>query len=474
LICRFPHVEEVALPADADLILLSRDLSPPREDVWRSALAQQGVRLKVHRLAGTRRPEDSNRWATIARARNKGKRLGTAPWAMFLDDDVVLGPTCVARLLEGLKGRPGFAALAADYAGDMSQGWGHWDYPRHVGMGATLFRRERLEEVTFRWEPERCECQCCCDDLRRRGFGIGYLMGADAWHKPSAEQRAACLTDVHPGPSEAPGLDGGPNLPGRILAAFDRRHVRLFRRRFLASLRGSGNAEQVTAVGYGLFRSERSVLARSTTGVEVVSAPNDGHPAVRKLRDFQGVVARWPKETPVAYWDAGDVVFQGRLGPLWDLVRTYPDQLLATREQVPFLPNPGVRRWVESIWDPDARKRAMDLFTDRPVLNGGFAAGTARVMLRYLREAERLRDSTALRGSSDWGDQTVLNLYCRSNPQAWREIATGWNFCLVGLGPKDYRVHPNGRTERLDGEPLHVVHGNNGTLKAWNLVHLTA
>jgi hypothetical protein len=67
-----------------------------------------------------------------------------------------------------------------------------------------------------------------------------------------------------------------------------------------------------------------------------------------------------------------------------------------------------------------------------------------------------------------------LNLYCRSNPSAWREVASGWNYCLVGLGPSDYRVHPDGRTERLDGEPLHVVHGNAGTLKAWDLAHLTA
>jgi hypothetical protein len=43
----------------------------------------------------------------------------------------------------------------------------------------------------------------------------------------------------------------------------------------------------------------------------------------------------------------------------------------------------------------------MDLFSGRPVLNSGFAAGTARVMARYLREAERLRDSSALRVSSD-------------------------------------------------------------------------
>ena len=226
----------------------------------------------------------------------------------------------------------------------------------------------------------------------------------------------------------------GQNLAGRILAAFDRRHFRLFRGRFLGSLRASGNTEHVTAVGYGLFPGEQSLLAQSPE-VEVVAARNDGHPAVRRLRDFHSVVSRWPEDTPVAYWDAGDVVFQGRLDLLWNLVRTYPDRLLTTREQVPFLPNLVVRSWVDSIRDPQARARAMELFAPCPVQNSGFAAGTARVMARYLREAERLRNSPALLGSTDWGDQTVLNLYCRSNPEHWREIPTGWNFCLVGLGP---------------------------------------
>ena len=127
---------------------------------------------------------------------------------------------------------------------------------------------------------------------------------------------------------------------------------------------------------------------------------------------------------------------------------------------------------MDSIRDADASQRAMELFAPCPVQNSGFAAGTARVMARYLREAERLRNSPALLGSTDWGDQTVLNLYCRSNPEHWREIATGWNFCLVGLGRADYRIHSNGWIERLDGAPLHVVHGNDGILKAWDLVHL--
>ena len=67
-----------------------------------------------------------------------------------------------------------------------------------------------------------------------------------------------------------------------------------------------------------------------------------------------------------------------------------------------------------------------------------------------------------------------MNLYCRSNPDAWLEIPRGWNYSLSGLGRKDYRVSPDGRTDRLDGEPLHVVHGAAGKLRHWDLVHLRA
>ena len=163
---------------DVDLLFLSRDLSPPREDVRRGIEAQDGVRLRVHRVVGTPRADDPNRWATIVRARNQGKAMGTAPWVMCLDDDVVLGPGCIARLVDALRNRPGFAAMGADSAGEMAGGWQNWDYPRHVGMAATLFRRDRLAALTFRWEPGRCECLCCCHDLRRGGLGIGYLAGA--------------------------------------------------------------------------------------------------------------------------------------------------------------------------------------------------------------------------------------------------------------------------------------------------------
>jgi Glycosyl transferase family 2 len=448
---------------DVDLLLLSRDLSTPRPDVWTGIMAQRGVRIQVHRVVGAPRADDVNRYQTIARARNEGKRLGKAPWVMLLDDDVVLGPDCVARLVEGLQARPVFAVLAADSDGNMTRSPGHWDYPRHVGMAAVLFRREQLEEVEFRWETGKCECLCCCEDLRRDGHAIGYLRGAEAWHRP------------RPGPAPStrlPQLCPSASKPGRILAAFDRKHYRLFIKRFLATLRRAGNRETVTAVVSNLYPRERQTLS-AIPGVEVVVAPGDAHPSKQRLRDFHRVIADWPDDVPVAYWDAGDVVFQGGLEPLWELARKHPDRLLAASEWSHPSDNVAAKEWVVTIRDFEARRRAMELFMTHSILNAGFAAGTAIAMRRYLKGADELLRSDATRGSTDWGDQTTMNLFCHSNPDAWLEVSPTWNYCLVHRPWSEYRVTPEGYVERRDGEPVHVAHGAGGSLRRWDLVHLT-
>ncbi len=465
-----------------DLLFLSRDLSPPRRDVWEAIQRQEGVSIRVIRITGPVRPGDRDVCATIARARNEGKGQGSTDFVMLLDDDVVLGRHCVARLAEGLSRRPAFAALGADSTAAMEAGWDHWDYPRHVGMAAVLFRRERLEALTFRWEPSQCECQCCCDDLRRAGYAIGYMPGAQAWHRPEPRLAAPTCRERSlsgdsaghdPAPPEPDRPLMIPALPGRVLAAFDRNHRHLFARRFIRSLRREGNLETVTAVTYGLRPSERRSLAL-LPGVEVVAALSDGHPARRRLRDFQQVMATWPADTPVAYWDAGDVVFQDRIAPLWNLVRANPDRLLVAAESIVFQEGNVNWWWVETIHDADARARSLALLKGCQVFNAGFAAGTARAMLRYLKEAQRIVNSPANHGSTDYGDQTTMNIFCRSNPDVWMEIPSGWNYTLCGRGPRDYRVSLDGQTERLDGEPLHVVHGAGGTLKRWDLIHLTA
>ena len=97
---------------------------------------------------------------------------------MFLDDDVVMSPGCVAALLNELAKRPSYAALGADYLGEHRLG----RMAPHVALGATLFRREALEQITFVWCGRSCECQCCCDALRRLRWAIDYSVAARARH----------------------------------------------------------------------------------------------------------------------------------------------------------------------------------------------------------------------------------------------------------------------------------------------------
>jgi hypothetical protein len=143
------------------------------------ALSCQGhVRLSHHRVPGPRLSGES-RVAAIARARNRARRYGTAPLAFFLDRDVVLPPRGIERLAFALHLNPGYAALGINYQGPA---------PRpapHVAMGAVLFFRTVLVGIEFRSEPGRCECSCCCADLRRAGYAIDYLPGVEAAHLKS-------------------------------------------------------------------------------------------------------------------------------------------------------------------------------------------------------------------------------------------------------------------------------------------------
>ena len=290
-----------------------------------------------------------------------------------------------------------------------------------------------------------------------------------AWHRPgpavkSDSQAPDPARQNDRSPQSPPAVRRRPR-PGRIFAAFDRRDQHRFRTQFLPTLRDSGNHEPVWAFAYGLFPSELARL-EAQPGVTVVAVPHNGVcPALRRLRDFQRVVADWPEDTPVAYWDAGDILFQGQLGPLWDMVDAHPDILLITAEPKSYPENPVIRVWSDWILDPSARARAFEIMSTHVFLNSGFAAATASALLSYLREGDRLLNSHALLGVDDWGDQVALNVHCHSNPGCWKTIEPGWNYTLAGRETDEYRITLDGRAKRLAGGPVHVLHGNDRSLR---------
>jgi glycosyltransferase involved in cell wall biosynthesis len=435
---------------EIDLIVLSRDDAPLDPDVERGIAAQAGVRVTLHRVFGRPRAEDVNRWETIARARNEGKQRGTSSWVFFLDDDVALPPGCIEKLLRALQNRSWLGAVAADYRDERRP----HESALHVAMGATLFRREALRHVTFRWKRGRCECLCCCDDLRRNGYGIDY--------EPSCR---ACHLKIEQAPASPP--SAAPATPeGFVLAAFDRFHLDKFRQQFLPSLRASGNAETVFVVGYGLSPSDQRRLAR-LLGVHCVlhSRSKVGVP-IRRLHDFQSILDELPQHAVAAYWDAGDVVFQGRLEPLWQEAAAHPAKVLVAKEPISFLDNTAMRNWTLSIKSPEHRHRAWQLMSNAPVLNGGFAAGSIAALKHYFAEAHRLRHSAEMHGSSDWGDQVAMNLYCLNEPERARITSEGWNYCLAARAPGEVYVTRDGRIASTHGVPIQAVHGNGGSLTA--------
>ena len=446
-------------PPEIDVVVLSRAAAALHPSVSRSISRQRGVRIHLHHIVGEPSPSDRHRWETIARARNLGKGLGRQPWLMFVDDDVELAPSAIRDLFDGLVRRPDYAALAADYLGQCSTA----DFRRHVSMGATLFRRAALERIRFRWEADRCECQCCCDDLRRMVLGIGYLPGVKARHL-SRVQVARSATGHVTEMVETP--------TGHVLAAFDRSHLYPFVSRFLKSLRRSGNAEPVTAVTYGLLPHDCQLLERSW-GARVINRPLNGvNPAIRRLRDFQDVLLELPPNACVAYWDAPDVLFQSTLRPLWRLVQRYPDRLLVVQEAGKYSENGTITDWIRSIRDPISRRWADELTAGKRPLNSGFAAGCAATLMQYFREADSLRHSTAMAGTTDWGDQTAMNLHCYSHPEQFVLVEDDWNYCLCGRKCGEVLLHLDGRiARRSNGELIPVVHGNAKTLEPYWAFH---
>jgi GT2 family glycosyltransferase/tetratricopeptide (TPR) repeat protein/2-polyprenyl-3-methyl-5-hydroxy-6-metoxy-1,4-benzoquinol methylase len=247
-----------------------------------------------------------------------------------------------------------------------------------------------------------------------------------------------------------------------VLTAFDRRHLTLFLDRFLATLRATGNNEVVMPVAIGLHPSEREQLSQVPDLRPLFYNESDEHVARLRLRLFAEVTRALPAVTPVAYWDAGDVIFQSRLQPLWKLVGSHPNEILAVREPSGYPENPVVVQWTENITDATARCEAQQMLFHNPFLNAGFLAGRASVLAKYFETAAKWYSSPKLAGTTDPCDQTALNLFCHSRPEAWHEISDSWNYCLWGR-ITCYR-REDGRYVDVLGVPIHVVHGNAHTL----------
>ena len=458
-------------PCAVDVIVLHRPGTTPCPEILQAIRDQRRVNVTLHLQVGAPQPGDRSRWETIARARNAARQRGSAPWVMFVDDDVLLDPDCISTLLSEFRGADQLGAVAADFAGDLLRP----ERAGHIGMGATLFRRSVLQRLNFRFTDKLCECWCACLDLKHNGVEIRYSPTARVIHpyKP-AESRA---------PSDSPGAATAPlreealgqaSTPEpRILAAFDRRDIDRFEHQFLKTLRAHGNRQQVTAVAYGLYPTEcRRIESLDRVTLDWQSYNGQMVP-VRRVADFARHLAGVDPRTPIAYWDVADVVFQDSLDDLWRAVRATPDRLLAVAEPKGYPHNQVIPAWSLSIHDPRYAQQAFELLKHNPFLNSGFAAGTAASLRQYFQAATQMRSGPELTGTTDWGDQMGLNMYCHQHPQRWQPIDPRWNFCVHDRAPGEVRVTPQGKIMSRSGARISVAHGNARSLRQFAILRKT-
>lgn len=437
-----------------DVVILARPHTVPSSTVVNAVENQQGVRTRISHHIGWPERTDKNRWVTIARARNEMKQRAVGQWIMFLDDDVVLDPWCIANLLRSLKIAPSLGAIAADYLGESKSR--QWD--GHVAMGACLFRREALQSIDFRSTSDRCECWCCCDDLRSRGIGITYCDQANARHLKEMGH-----TNHNPQDNAHDDSDGC------VFAAFDRRDIQKFERQFIRSLRASGNHSPVFAAVYGLYPSELRRIERLADVFVFPSPANRTMAPIRRLFDFANIASQLSDNTPVAYWDVADVVFQTNLQPLWREVRRNQGKIGAVIEPKSYPDNQIIIPWTFSITDPYYREQTFDLLRRSPFLNSGFAAGTASAMKDYFLHAQRMRFGPELSGSTDWGDQMCLNRYCHLDPRRWWAMDEGWNYCIHDRPAGEIWVTPQGEVMSKKIGLVPIAHGNARSLRQLSL-----
>ena len=87
-------------------------------------------------------------------------------------------------------------------------------------------------------------------------------------------------------------------------------------------------------------------------------------------------------------------------------------------------------------------------------------------MHAYFDRGASMLNGPELLGTSDWGDQMALNVYCHSHPGSWMSVDQRWNYCVHDRPAGEVFIeasrvcskrHPN----------LAVIHGDAVTSAIW-------
>jgi hypothetical protein len=221
-----------------------------------------------------------------------------------------------------------------------------------------------------------------------------------------------------------------------ILTASDANCGDFLARHWLRSLRENVTTDDVDVVvlDFGLEPHQRAALA-SVEVVRVESARRVNvarRSAIARLleaRDYDQVLVV----------DAGDLVFQGDVRPLFDRDR---DRFRGVPERFPIPLAPFLRGA-----PPDLRRRLRARLRERPMVNGGFLLAPARAWIELGAETLPFADRVA-------HDQPLVSLVLHE--RGFVPLASTWNFVLW-TAREPFSIE-GGWFRDEAGEKLAVVH----------------
>lgn len=217
-------------PARVDVVVLTWNDGPLLETAVSSALASDGVEVRVFvvdngsdppaavpssdRVTLVRNTENRG----VAAGRNQGSRIGASPYILFLDSDARLLPSTLRVLVDAMEAAPGTGLVAPVFRGQVPEASGGrapsladkalrvldlrstyrpmpaegpwWDVDFVIGA-CQLVRRAVFEEAgrfdeSYFYGPEDVDL---CLRLRRRGSRVLQVGAAQCDHPPRRRNR---------------------------------------------------------------------------------------------------------------------------------------------------------------------------------------------------------------------------------------------------------------------------------------------
>ena len=146
-------------------------------------LHKQNVNFKL--WVSTR--DDGNQ---AAGARNRVKQYATSKYLLTMDNDLVLEPYSIKKLVTFLDRNPNFGAIAINKY-RVPPGNGEAIVESHIDSAPVLWRLELLKKITYEYRVQKdhegkdyigCECLAAGQDVRAMGYEIGFLTGIRCHH----------------------------------------------------------------------------------------------------------------------------------------------------------------------------------------------------------------------------------------------------------------------------------------------------